>query len=251
MAIIVKSPDEIEKIRKSCYIVGRVLKDIEPYIQPGVSTKHLDKIAEDIIRSYGATPSFLNYGGFPASVCASVDDCVIHGIPSEKEILREGQIISIDVGAYLNGFHGDGARTYPVGEVSDEAKHMIEAARESFFAGIAHAKAGNHLHEICAGVEKKAKEYGCGIVRDYVGHGVGADLHEDPAIPNYKPIGRGPLLKSGMVLAIEPMLTAGHPAVEVLDDGWTVLTCDGSLASHYENTILITDEGCEVLTLVD
>lgn len=250
MAIIIKSPDEVELIRRSCRIVGKVLDEMNHYVRPGVTTKRLDQIAEEIIRSYGAVPSFLNYQGFPASICASADECVIHGIPSTHQVLREGQIISVDVGAYLNGFHGDGARTYAVGEVSEQAHRLIEAAREAFYAGIAFAKAGNHLHQISAAVEQKAREYGCDVVRDFVGHGVGADLHEDPAIPNYKPIGRGPKLESGMVLAVEPMLAAGSAEVKVLEDGWTTVTRDGSLTSHYENTILITDDGCEILTRI-
>ena len=250
MAIIVKSPEEIEKIRKSCQIVAEVLEEMKHQVRPGVSTLYLDQVAEEIIRSYGATPSFKNYHGFPASICASIDNCVIHGIPSEKQVLKEGQIISVDVGALLNGFHGDAARTYPVGEISAEAAKMIEAAEASFWAGVEYAKEGNHLHEISAAIEKKAKSYGCGVIRDFVGHGVGAMLHEDPAIPNYKPIGRGPRLAAGMTLAIEPMLSAGDWEVDVLDDGWTTVSRDGSLTSHYENSILITPAGYEVLTML-
>lgn len=250
MAIVVKSPEEIDKIRKSCRIVATVLEEMKAHIQPGVSTLRLDKIAEEIIRSYGATPSFKNYHGFTGSICASIDDCVIHGIPSSKMVLKEGQIISIDVGAYLDGFHGDAARTYAVGEISDEAKNMIEAAEKSFWAGMEYAKEGNHLHQISGAIEKTARSYGCSVIRDYVGHGVGALLHEDPAIPNYKPIGRGPKLVAGMTLAIEPMLAAGNWAVEVLDDGWTTVSRDGSLTSHYENTIAITPTGYEVLTML-
>ena len=175
---------------------------------------------------------------------------MIHGIPSEKQVLKEGQIISVDVGALLNGFHGDAARTYPVGEISAEAAKMIEAAEASFWAGVEYAKEGNHLHEISAAIEKKAKSYGCSVIRDFVGHGVGAMLHEDPAIPNYKPIGRGPRLAAGMTLAIEPMLSAGDWEVDVLDDGWTTVSRDGSLTSHYENSILITPTGYEVLTML-
>lgn len=167
MAIVVKSPEEIDKIRKSCRIVAEVLEEMGKHIEPGVSTLRLDQIAEEMIRSYGATPSFKNYHGFPASICASIDDCVIHGIPSEKQILKEGQILSIDVGACLNGFHGDAARTYPVGEVSEVAAKMIEAAEASFWAGMEYAKEGNHLHEISGAIEKKAKSYGCSVIRDF------------------------------------------------------------------------------------
>ena len=243
MAIVVKSPEEVDKIRRSCRIVAKVLEEMGKCIEPGVSTLHLDQVAEEIIRSYGAAPSFKNYHGFPASICASIDDCVIHGIPSQKQVLKEGQIISIDVGAFLDGFHGDAARTYPVGEISGEAAKMIEAAEASFWAGMEYAKEGNHLHEISAAVEKKARSYGCSVIRDFVGHGVGALLHEDPAIPNYKPIGRGPKLAAGMTLAVEPMLSAGDWAVDVEDDGWTTVSRDGSLTSHYENSILITPDG--------
>lgn len=250
MAIIVKSPDEVEKIRRACRVVGKVLSEIGEYIRPGVSTAELDRIAEKIIRGEGAVPSFKGYDGFPAAICASPDEVVIHGIPSSRQVLHEGQIISIDVGAILNGYHGDGARTYPVGEIGEDAARMIQAAKEAFYAGVSCVKAGAHLHEISAGVEKKAIEYGCGIVREFAGHGVGVELHEDPLIPNYKPIGRGPKLKSGMTLAIEPMLTLGNAAVRVLDDGWTTVTRDGSIASHYENTILVTEEGYEILTTV-
>ena len=250
MAIVVKSPEEIDKIRKSCRIVAEVLEEMGKHIEPGVSTLRLDQIAEEMIRSYGATPSFKNYHGFPASICASIDDCVIHGIPSEKQILKEGQILCIDVGACLNGFHGDAARTYPVGEVSEVAAKMIEAAEASFWAGMEYAKEGNHLHEISGAIEKKAKSYGCSVIRDFVGHGVGALLLEDPAIPNYKPIGRGPKLAAGMTLAVEPMLSAGDWAVDVEDDGWTTVSRDGSLTSHYENSILITPDGYEVLTIL-
>lgn len=250
MAIVVKSPEEIDKIRKSCRIVAEVLEEMGRHVEPGVSTLRLDQIAEEIIRSYGATPSFKNYHGFPASICASIDDCVIHGIPSEKQILQEGQILSIDVGACLNGFHGDAARTYPVGTVSEEAAKMIEAAEASFWAGMEYAKEGNHLHEISGAIEKKARSYGCSVIRDFVGHGVGALLHEDPAIPNYKPVGRGPKLAAGMTLAVEPMLSAGDWAVDVEDDGWTTVSRDGSLTSHYENSILITPDGYEVLTIL-
>ena len=193
-------------------------------------------------------PSFKGYEGYPASICASVDDQVIHGIPSKKTVLREGSIVGIDVGAYLNGYHGDGARTFAVGDIAPEAQKLMDVTRESFFAGMKFAKAGNHLHEISAAVQAYAEKNGCGVVRDYVGHGVGREMHEDPPIPNYKTIGRGPKLVAGMTLAIEPMINLGRPEVEVLDDDWTVVTCDGSLSCHYENTILITETGYEILT---
>lgn len=248
MAITVKTAEEIEKMRVANHIVGYVLKEIGQYVVPGVSTWDLDKKAEEMIRSFGAVPSFKGYEGFPASICASVDDEVIHGIPSKKTILHEGSIISIDVGAYIGGYHGDGARTFPVGAISKEAQKLIDVTRNSFYEGVKFAKNGAHLHEICAGVQAEAEKYGYGIVRDYCGHGIGTRMHEDPSIPNYKPIGRGPKLCTGMCLAVEPMITMGTWEVEVLENDWTVVTRDGSLAAHHENTILITDDGYEILT---
>lgn len=250
MAITVKNAAEIEKMREANRIVGIVLKEIEQYVKPGVSTAFLDAKAEEIIRSYGAVPSFKGYEGFPASICASVDDELIHGIPSEDCILQEGSILSIDVGTIKDGFQGDGARTFAVGEISPEAKQLMDVTKQAFFAGIEYAKAGNHLHEISAAIQREADKYGYGVVRDYVGHGIGRDMHEDPQIPNYKPIGRGPKLCAGMTLAIEPMFNMGRPEVEVLDNDWTVVSADGSLTCHYENTILITETGCEILTIV-
>ena len=250
MAISVKNAEEIEKMRVANRIVGHVLVEIEEFIRPGVSTAFLDEKAEEIIRSYGAEPSFKGYEGFPASICASVDDELIHGIPDKRHILREGSIISIDVGAYIDGFHGDGARTFPVGEISRDAEQMIEVTKNAFFAGIEFARAGNHLHEISAAIQREAMKYGYGVAREYVGHGIGREMHEDPPIPNYKPIGRGPKLCPGMTLAIEPMFNMGRPQVEVLDNDWTVVSADGSLTCHYENTILITESGCEILTII-
>ncbi len=248
MAISVKNAEAIEYMRISCRIVAEVLEEMKHLVRPGVTTAELDRIAEEIIRSHGAVPSFKGYEGYPASICASVDDQVIHGIPSKKTVLREGSIVGIDVGAYLNGYHGDGARTFAVGDIAPEAQKLMDVTRESFFAGMKFAKAGNHLHEISAAVQAYAEKNGCGVVRAYVGHGVGREMHEDPPIPNYKTIGRGPKLVAGMTLAIEPMINLGRPEVEVLDDDWTVVTCDGSLSCHYENTILITETGYEILT---
>lgn len=250
MAISVKNAEAIERMRISCRIVAEVLEEMKNLVRPGVTTAELDRVAEEIIRSYGAVPSFKGYQGYPASICASVDDQVIHGIPSKKTYLREGSIIGIDVGAYLNGYHGDGARTFAVGDIAPEAQQLIDVTRDSFFAGMKFAKAGNHLHEISAAIQQKAESYGYGVVRDYIGHGVGREMHEDPPIPNYKPIGRGPRLVAGMTLAIEPMINIGRPEVEVLEDDWTVVTRDGSLSAHYENTILITETGYEILTQV-
>lgn len=250
MAIIIKNPEQIEKMRIANRIVGEVHRLMKDEVRPGVSTKDLDRIAEEYIRSQGAVPSFKGYHGYPGSICASVNDEVIHGIPSKKRILREGDIISIDVGAYINGFHGDGAKTYPVGEITDDAKKLIEVTKNSFFEGIKFAKEGNHLHEISAAIQKYVEANGFSVVRDFVGHGVGASLHEDPQIPNYKSRGRGPKLQSGMTLAIEPMVNMGSREIRVLEDNWTVITLDKSLSAHYEHTILITEDGPELLTQV-
>ncbi len=248
MAISIKNAEAIEKMRVANRIVALVHEEMKKQVRPGITTAKLDQIAEDIIRSAGAAPSFKGYNGFPASICASVDNEIIHGIPSKKRVLREGSIVSIDVGAYIGGYHGDGARTYPVGEISEEAAQLIRVTRDAFFAGMEFAKEGNHLYQISAAIQKKATSYGYGVVRQYVGHGVGTQMHEDPPIPNYKPIGRGPRLTAGMTLAIEPMINMGSAGIRVLEDGWTVVTEDGSLSAHYENTILITPDGYEILT---
>lgn len=250
MSITIKSKDEIAKVRESGRIVAEVHKLIEDAIKPGISTMQLDKIAEEYILSKNAIPSFKGYGGFPATICASINNEVIHGIPSKNQILKDGDIISIDVGALYNGYHGDSAKTHGVGEISDEAKKIIRVTKESFYAGIEFAKDGNHLYEISAAIQKYVEQYGYSIVRDFVGHGVGRDLHEEPQIPNYKVKGRGPKLQCGMVLAIEPMVNVGRYEVRVLQNDWTVVTLDGSLSAHYEHTIAITDKGPELLTVL-
>ncbi|MCQ4726891.1 type I methionyl aminopeptidase [Anaerotignum faecicola] len=248
MGIFIKSEEQIEKMR----VAGKILKDLievlKNEVRPGVTTLELDKIAESFIRERGAAPSFKGYGGFPASICASVNDEVIHGIPSLRK-LRNGDIISIDMGSYIGGFHGDCARTFAVGEISEENRKLIDVTEQSFFEGIKFAKAGNHLYEISSAVQRYVESNGFTVVRDYVGHGIGKDMHEDPAVPNYKQIGRGPKLQKGMALAIEPMVNAGTYNIKVLDDGWTVITADGRNAAHYENTIIITDGEPEILTL--
>ena len=250
MSITIKSKDEIAKVRESGRIVAEVHKLIADAIKPGVSTMQLDKIAEEYILSKNAKPSFKGYGGFPATICASINNEVIHGIPTKNQILKDGDIISVDVGALYNGYHGDSAKTYGVGEISDEAKKIIKVTKESFYAGIEFAKDGNHLYEISAAIQKYVEQYGYSIVRDFVGHGVGRDLHEEPQIPNYKVKGRGPKLQCGMVLAIEPMVNVGRYEVRVLQNDWTVVTLDGSLSAHYEHTIAITDKGPELLTVL-
>ena len=247
MAITIKTQDQIEKMR----VAGNILKDLidmlEGMIRPGITTDELDKAAEDFIKSRGATPSFLGYSGYPKSLCTSVNEEIVHGIPSSRK-LKNGDIISIDMGAYIDGYHGDCARTYGVGEISEADKKLIDVTRQSFFEGIKFAKAGNHLYEISAAIQEYAESFGFGVVREYVGHGIGRNMHEDPSIPNYKVPGRGPKLKKGMVLAIEPMITAGSYKCRVLKDGWTAVTRDGSNAAHYENTVLITDGEPELLT---
>lgn len=249
MAITIKTQEQIEKMRKAGKILADLDKILAKEVKPGVSTKHLDKIAEDYIRSCGAVPSFKGYGGFPGSICASVNEEVIHGIPGSR-ILKEGDIISIDMGSYIDGFHGDCARTYPVGKISPEAQKLIDVTKQSFFEGIKFAKAGCHLNEIGAAIQKYVEDNGFSVVRDYVGHGIGKNLHEDPAVYNYKTTGRGPKLAKGMVLAIEPMVNMGTYKINVLDDDWTVVTKDGLWAAHYENTVLITDGEPELLTLL-
>ncbi len=248
--ISIKSGSEINKMRASGKIVAGTFKELEKHITAGITTKELDKIAYDYILSQGARPSFLNYHGFPGSICASLNDVVIHGIP-DKTKLKDGDIISIDIGAVLDGYHTDAARTYTVGEVSDEAKRLIEATRQSFFEGIKYARHGERLFSISATVQDYIESNGYSIVRGYCGHGVGRELHEDPEIPNYGNFGHGIRLCKGMTLAIEPMVNQGRYETKVLSDGWTVKTKDGSLAAHYENTILVTDAEPEILTLCD
>jgi len=251
MAILIKSDAEIEIMRTANQIVAKAHELVAKAIQPGVSTYELDQIAEGFIRSQNATPSFLGYGGFPASICASINEAVVHGIPSKQQIIKDGDVISIDIGACFQGYHGDAARSYAVGQATDEAMKLIEVTKASFFEGIKYAKPGNHLHQISAAIQSYVEANGYSVVRDLVGHGIGKDLHEEPQIPNYKPIGRGPKLQKGMVLAIEPMVNVGRFDVRTLNDDWTVVTLDGSLSAHYENTILITDTGCELLTMLD
>ena len=247
--ITIKSRTEIEKMRDAGKITGEALKLIEKHIKPGISTAELDKIAYDFIISKGATPSFLHYNGFPGSICASPNNWVVHGIPSKDIVLVEGDIISIDMGAYKDGYHSDAARTFAVGKISDEAQRLIDVTKQSFFEGIKHAVHGNKLGDVSATIQEYVEKHGYSVVRDLVGHGIGKNLHEDPNVPNFGTMGKGVKLAAGMTLAIEPMVNAGEYDVCVLDDDWTVVTEDGSLSAHYENTILITRDGCEILTL--
>ena len=249
MSITIKNDKHIEFMREAGKINAQVLELISTYIKPGISTKELDKIAFDFIKSKDAIPSFKGYGGFPGTICASVNNQLIHGIPSDI-ILKEGDIVSIDVGTYKNGFHADAARTFAVGNISDEAKRLIDVTRECFFEGIKFAKVGYYLYDISAAIQKYIEDNGFSVVRDYVGHGIGKNLHEDPQIPNFRPLNKkGPKLIKGMTLAIEPMVNVGAKDIKVLQDGWTVVTKDGSLCAHYENTVLITENEPEILTL--
>lgn len=250
MAVTIKSQHEIELMRESCKILAEVHAKLGEMIEPGISTWDIDAMGEKLIRSYGCVPNFLNYNGYPASICVSVNDEVVHGIPSPKRILKEGDIVSLDAGLIYKGYHSDAARTYPVGEVSQEAKQLIEVTRQSFFEGIKHARAGAHLHDISNAIDAYCSRFGFGVVRDLVGHGIGTSLHEDPQIPNFRQWRKGIRLQPGMTLAIEPMITLGTYKVGWLDDDWTVVTMDGSLAAHYENTVLITENEPEILTLL-
>lgn len=247
--VTIKSKTEIEKMRVAGKITGDALKEIEKHIKPGISTYELDKIAFNFIKKHGATPSFLHYNGFPGSICASPNSWVVHGIPSKNVVLKEGDIISIDMGAQKDGYHGDAARTYAVGAISDEAKRLIEVTKQSFFEGIKFATHGAKLGDVSAAIQEYVEKNGFSVVRDLVGHGIGKNLHEDPNVPNYGHKGRGLRLAAGMTLAVEPMVNAGDYDVVVLDDDWTVETEDGKLSAHYENTILITKGECEILTL--
>ena len=249
MSVSIKTAQEIELMRESGHLLEKVHDGLIPYIKPGMSTKEIDRIGEDMIRSMGCIPNFLNYGGFPGSFCISLNDEVVHGIPSEDKIIQDGDLVKIDAGLIYKGYHSDAARTHMVGEVSNEAKRLIEVTKQSFFEGIKFAKEGCHLHEISAAIGEYAESFGYGVVRDLVGHGIGTHLHEDPQIPNFKQRNRGIRLQAGMTLAIEPMISAGTYEVEWLDDDWTVVTKDRSLAAHYENTILITKGEPEILTL--
>ena len=246
--INLKSKEEIEIMREAGKIVAETHELLKSAIIPGVSTLELDTIAEENIRKYNAVPSFKGYGGFKGSICASINNEVVHGIPGNK-IVKEGDIISIDIGAYYKGYHSDAARTYAVGEVSPEAKQLMEVTKQSFFEGIKFAKAGNHLNDVSKAIGAYAAKFNYGIVRDLVGHGIGTHLHEDPQIPNFPQKRRGIKLMPGMTLAIEPMINLGRADVAWEDDEWTVVTMDGSLSAHYENTILITDGEPEILTL--
>ena len=249
--VVLKTSRELKAMRDAGRISSRALKLAGEAVEPGVSTLEIDRIVRKYIEEQGATPSFLNYGGFPASACISVNDVVIHGIPRKNQILKQGDIVSIDVGAFYEGFHCDNAWTFPCGEVSKEAQALMDVTRESLFKGINAARPGNRLGDIGSAVQRYVEARGYSVVRDFVGHGVGAELHEDPSVPNYGTPGRGVRLLPGMTIAIEPMVNQGVHTVETLSDNWSVVTSDGKLSAHFEHTIAITPDGPVILTLPD
>ncbi len=246
--IIIKTSNELTKMRKAGLITGGALVAAQKAICPGMSTLELDRVIKNYITSHGAKPSFLGYNGFPASACISVNDTVIHGIPTSGEKLKEGDIVSVDVGAYIDGYHGDSAKTFAVGEISDEAKALMASTEESLYVAINMARPGVRIGDISAAIQEYNEKRGFSVVREFVGHGVGANLHEDPEVPNFGRAGHGPRLMPGMVIAIEPMINAGRPFVKILNDGWTVKTADKSLSAHFEHTIAITSSGAMILT---
>ncbi|TCL58011.1 methionyl aminopeptidase [Kineothrix alysoides] len=250
MAVSIKSDREIELMREAGKILAEVHARLGDAIEPGMSTLDIDRLGEKLIRSYGCIPNFLNYNGYPASICVSVNDEVVHGIPHKDHILRDGDIVSLDAGLIYKGYHSDAARTHAVGLIDDKARKLIEVTKQSFFEGIKMAKSGNHLYDISNTIDRYVSSFGYGIVRDLVGHGIGTKLHEEPQIPNFAQRRKGLRLQAGMTLAVEPMINMGDWEVEWLDDDWTVVTADGSLSAHYENTILITDGEPEILTLL-
>ena len=249
MPISIKSGREIELMTEAGRTLEIVHNELAKALHPGMSTKDIDVLGEEVIRSYGCIPSFLNYNGYPASICVSVNEEVVHGIPDSHRILKDGDIVSLDAGVIYKGYHSDAARTHGIGELSKEAEKLVEVTRESFFEGIKYAKEGNYLFEISAAIGRYAESFGYGVVRDLCGHGIGTNLHEAPEIPNYEMNRKGVKLKAGMTLAIEPMINAGTWEVDWLDDDWTVVSRDGSLSAHYENTVLITDDEPKLLTL--
>ena len=245
-----RNEKEIALLREAGRIVAMTHEYLKPMIKPGISTKKLDEMAEKFILSKGAIPSFKGYGGFPGSICASINDVLVHGIPNEKHILKEGDIISVDIGANYKGYHGDSAWTYAVGEVCEEAKELMRVTEESLYRGLDQVKPGNRISDISNAIQTFVEAHGYGVPRDYTGHGVGSNLHEDPIIPNYGIAGRGPKIVKGMVMAIEPMVTLGDYHTKTLLDDWTVKTLDGKITAHYEHTIVVTDEVYEILTKI-
>ena len=246
--VILKSLQEIERIHKAGLVVADVLREIRQLVKPGVSTLALDEFAEQFIRAAGAKPAFKGYRGYPRTICASVNDQVIHGIPSKQVVLKTGDLVSIDVGAVVDGFYGDAAVTVPVETVTAEAERLVRVTEEALARGIAEARPGNRLYDISAAVQRHVEANGFSVVREFVGHGIGRSLHEDPQVPNFGEAGRGPRIQSGMVLAIEPMVNAGGSKTVVQDDQWTAVTADGSLSAHFEHTVAVLDDGPRILT---
>ena len=249
--IVVKTAREIQKMQDACTLSARALKLAGEMVEPGVSTLEIDTAVKKFIEGEGGVPSTLGYNGYPASTCISVNSVVVHGIPSKKTILKQGDIVSIDIMAGMHGYHGDNAYTYPCGDITEEARRLLDATKESLYEGIKAALAGNRIGDIGSAVQRYVEARGYGVVRDFTGHGVGTKLHEDPSVPNYGTPGRGPRLIPGMTIAIEPMITMGNHRVRILDDEWTAVTVDGSLAAHYEHTVCITPDGPRIMTLLD
>jgi methionyl aminopeptidase len=247
--IILKSPEEIEKITQSCLVVAKALDSLKDMVTPGVTTMELEHFADEYIRSNNAMPAFKGYRGYPASICTSINNEVIHGIPSDR-VLEEGDIIGIDLGVYKDGFYGDAACTFAVGKITPDAEKLLKVTEESLYLGIEHAQKNNRVSDISYAIQKHVESHGFSVVRAFVGHGIGRDLHEDPQVPNFGLPGRGPRLKSGITLAIEPMVNAGRHEVVVLDDGWTAVTMDGTLSAHFEHTILVTEDKPRILTKI-
>jgi len=246
--IQLKSKREIDLMREAGRIVALAHQTAKANIKPGVSTKVIDDLIEKVIRDQGATPSFKHYNGFPASACISINEEVVHGIPTQHRVLKDGDVVSVDIGANYKGYHGDSAWTYACGEISDDAKRLLKGTEESLYKGLDYAKAGQRLSDISHAIQAHAESLGFSVVREFVGHGLGRHLHEDPQIPNYGLPGRGPKLKAGMTLAIEPMINLGNKEVKVLSDGWTAVTIDKSISAHFEHSVLITNDGYEILT---
>ena len=248
--VLLKSPSEIEKMRKSGAVVGTILNELQELVKPGVTTADLDLYAQTRTKEMGAKPAFKGYQGFPGTLCVSVNEEVGHGIPSKKRVLKDGDIVGVDFGVILDGWYGDSAKTYPVGKVSAEAMQLLEVTEKSLYLGIAEALPGKNLFDIGASIQNFVESFGNSVVREFVGHGIGRSLHEDPQVPNFGIRGKGMVLKPGMVLAIEPMINAGKPGVKILSDGWTAITVDKKLSAHFEHTIAITENGYEILTKV-
>jgi methionyl aminopeptidase len=245
--IVCRSQAEIEKLRRVNQLVGRILAELRQLARPGATTAEIDARAAQLLRDAGAESAFKGYHGYPATICASVNEQVVHGIPSDR-VLVEGDVLSIDMGARLHGFYGDSAATVAIGQVAPEASALLQATEQALFRGIEAVKPGARVSDIGAAVQEHVEKHGFSVVREFVGHGIGTSLHEEPQIANYGPAGRGPRLSEGMVLAIEPMVNAGKPGVKVLSDGWTAVTRDGSLSAHFEHTVVVTGDGCEILT---